>query len=365
MGCSQEAGLGSQVRFAMAGNPNAWGPSMVARALGVGHAIPIFSEDIKQTLEKVDDTALVGQIAKRAPVRTGTSGLGSPVFVGDYNTIIFPLAFAMGIAGVPTETEATFRFTHALRLDDCLLGIYPTIGIDRAIDKPGTSDGTATGHVWAGAKFNGFTLDGALGDYLKLTVPIIARDLADGEDATSWTFLKDVNTGMEYILLSQIQVFLVDAGGDIGAETALADCPTSISMSYEPGMEGDINKAEQPDEPTIRVAPSTRLTLNWSRATQRLRTEIEARFRAETDMHVRVVFTGDVLGAGTFLMTLDFPFTRIDNDPDFTGTDTNIMPLTVELHCQEATTIPTSMTTLKAFGIDIVNNINADPLATS
>lgn len=106
--------LGSQAQLALAANGELWAAGMTGRTLGANHAIPITAETIRRIEQKEENSEQVGQIHRRSPIHVGEDINGEVTFQGDYNFLPFALAYAMGTAGVPTETEASLRYTHRL-----------------------------------------------------------------------------------------------------------------------------------------------------------------------------------------------------------------------------------------------------------
>ncbi len=336
-----------------------------ARSLGTGHAIPIESEEIRRIDQKVDDVALVNQTHARAPIRTGMRAEGSVRFPADYNYLSKLLALSMGTAGTPNEDETSVRYTHSLALHASLLGVYASVGINRVIDQAG-SGGDDAGMLWAGAKANGFEFTAAQGDHARIAIPFLCRDLTEGVDTTGYTYPHNVNTEMQYVLLSEAVVRInAQSGGALGSGDEL-DTPVSATISYQPNLLGDVVHNGEIDEPVMRARPVTRLTLSFARYSQTLRTLLLNAFRDETPLKADLVFTGNALGGGNYGLTFRFPFLKIDNDlePVLSGPD--VVPFDVEFHAQEATSAPTGMTGLTApFEVDLTNSVSADPLATS
>ena len=358
--------LGSQAQVALAGNAQSWAAGMSGRTLATAHALPVISESIKRIEEKEENNELVGQIHRRRSIHVGARIGGDIVFQGDYNYLPFALAFAMGTAGTPTETEASFRYTHRLQYHDSLIGVYATLGLNRNIDKTG-ADGDETAYLYQGAKANGFTFRAEQGAAAKLTVPFLCRELTDDASPASWTYRQNVNTGMEYMLLSQAVLRIKAAASTALGSGDVLDLPVSVEIAYSPGLASDIPDDEGvKDEPVMRTPPVTRMTVAWSRINQTLRTLLVSAFENTTALKADLIFTGSAIGAGTHLATFSFPEIYVDSDLDAVAEGSDLIGFPVEFHAQQATAAPTGMTGItKPLDVSIVNFVNADPLATS
>lgn len=195
----------------------------------------------------------------------------------------------------------------------------------------------------------------------------MCREFDDNADPAAWTYRQDVNTAMQYMLLSQAVLRINAAsGGALGSGDVLP-LPTSVELVYEPGLESDIHGDEGAfDEPVMRRPPSTRLRLQFSRYTQTLRSLLISARENQTMLKGDLVFTGAALGAGNYSAAFSFPALRVDSDLDPTAEGSDLVGLDVELHAQEATAAPSGMSGItKPVDVSFVNGVNADPLATS
>lgn len=359
---ADEAALGSMGRVALKWKGGTWSDGSPA-SLGAGDAIPVESEDLRREDVKEADRSLVGQVHERAPVRVASVMRNRPVvFVGDYNYLTRPLAFATGTAGAPTEEEAGVRYAHRFQLHDNMQGVVATIGVDRVIDASGSSQ-TTSGIRFAAAKANGFTLTFREGQKVRLSVPWHGRDFADEIDASSWTFPQNVNTGMQYALLSH-GVLRINAqgGAGLGSGDVLA-LPVELEVTYRPNLDGVLDSGGL-GEPFMRSRPSTRLRVRWPRWTQALRTSLLAAYEARSALKADFTLTGPALGNANHALVLSFPFLTIDSDLDPSLADPDVVPLDVEFHAQQATAAPTGMTGItRPVDITLRNAVSANPLA--
>lgn len=356
------AALASMGKLALKWKGGTWSDGTPA-ALGAGDAVPVESEDLRREDVKEADRSLVGQVHERAPVKVANVMRNREVvFVGDYNYLTRPLAFAMGTAGVPTTEEAGVRFSHRFQLHDSMQGVTATIGADRVIDSAGSSQ-TASAVRFAAARANGFTLRFQEGQKLRLTVPFHGRDYADGLDPTAWTFPQDVNTGMQYALLSHgvLRINAQAGAGLAGGDTVAL--PVELSVTYRPNQDGVLESSGL-GEPFMRSPPSTRLVVRWPRYTQALRTALLAAYNARSPLKADFALTGAVLGNANHALILSFPFLTIDNDLDAAMRDPDVIPFEVEFHAQQATVAPTGMSGVtRPVDITLKNGVSANPLA--
>jgi len=357
--------LGTKAQVALAGNAQAWAAGMTGRTLGAGDAVPVLSETLKRVEQKEENAELVGQAHQRRAIHLGNMPSGDVVFQGDYNYLPKSLAFAMGIAGTPVETEATFQYTHRLQQDDCLVDTYATLGVNRGVDKTGSA-GDETVWQYQAAKANGFTFSAAQGETCKLTIPWLMRELLDNVDATAWSYIKNVNSEMEYMLLSQAVLRINAAGGAALAPSDALDLPVGVELVYAPNLESDqYDDGGARDEPIPRNPPTTRLSVTWTRINQTLRTLLVEAFNNTSELKADLIFTGSVLGAGAHAATFSFPSLYVDSDLDYIAESPDLIGFPVEFHCQRASAAPLGMTGIvNPVDISIVNNVNADPLAT-
>ena len=358
--------LGSQTQVALAANGESWAAGMTGRTLATAHAFVATSEALRRVEQKEENSEMVGQIHRRRATHLGNMVDGPITFQGDYNALPFLIAFGMGTAGTPTETEAAARYTHRIQQHDSMIGVYATLGVNRNIDKTG-SDGDETAFVYQAAKANGFVFTAEQGSVCKLTMPWLCRELTEDADPSAWTYRDNVNTGMQYMLLSQAVLRINAAsGGALGSGDVL-DLPVRVEISYAPNLGSDIYDDEGAlDEPVMRRPPETRISVTWSRINQTLRTLLVDAFTNTTALKADLVFTGAALGAGTYAATWSFPHIYVDSDLDFVSENADLVGFPVEFHAQVATAAPTGMTGItNPVDLSVVNDVNADPLATS
>lgn len=266
------------------------------------------------------------------------------------------LAMAMGTAGAPVQQESTTAYLHSLSLAGDTDGLFGTLATYKGV----------SAHEYAGAKVDGFVIEGEAGQPLSVTYTLACDDLtintASGTNTAAAMAALTTPARGNRVLFRQGQFLINDAdGAALSGGDAIA--PSRFSLTFKRNLSGDhlAGGNDKIAEPTVSDFPE--ITLNLEFPTYTTDTYLSA-LGSDIRKKMSITFTGDnIEGAYDHQLEILIPHLVLTNAElavDRAGKIAH--PITASLLA--AAEAPSGMTGItQPFALNLINTRTTDPLA--
>lgn len=325
-----------------------------AESATAGDTLLMLSESIARSREFLPDDSAGQAFSQEADQGLITVGGDLNAYLR-YEGLETLLAMAMGTAGEPTLAGTT-AYDHELRLADNTEGLFGTLAMYKGFSV----------HEAPSIKVDGFTIDGDVGQPLRVIFHLIGDELNINTDSgantvASMNALAQPAVGNR-VLMRHATFLMGDADGaalDSGDEIA----PSRFRITFRRDQVGDhlAGGADLIAEPTPGGFPSATLELDFPTYTS---DTFITDLGQDTRKKVSISFTGQEIESGhDYAMTLLMPHVAITNAAAAVdGAGKIAHPITCSL--LGAAVAPTGMTGITApLAIDLTNTNSSDPLA--
>lgn len=352
-------GFNTKVGFVK--NGNAWATG-TPEVVGATHQTYITAESLTPNAQLIPSDSLTGTPFPAPGDKGDELHAGALSMEWDYEAIHRELAFAMGLAGVPTEVETTLAWQHQLRFANSLEALYSTLII---------AEPTLFVREYPMCKHNGFTLSVEHNQRVTGDFAVIPRNLnfnttsGVNELTTLDAVTLPVAADQRYLTFNDLLVQINDADESdfVSPDEDLAFI-SNVSLDVPGAMlEDDVTTSNAPfaDEPLRNgdVVPTG--TLNSTKLTDTaLLTELLSKDR----LKMKWTFTGDVIPGTTTFRSLEIYFSNVQlSEGDINIAGKELAPKNLTFQASKATAAHTGFDFADAMYINVVNSDPADPLA--
>lgn len=336
-----------------------------AVALGASNGIPITAENFGAKAPKFLDDDSLGQSEIQAIYKVQESMSGGSIdgyLRYEYWTLLFALAM-----GTNSFTDNTNYYTHELTPAANINDDFATVAIQKA-------DSSMTAHeIWEipSAKIHGFTINGAIGEFTKVSFNIMGNKIETESPTNTVTeigslvYSPALTTRTIALMDSNFKMRMNDSGG-----IALADgdkiYPNSWSLSFNRPMSEEWEASyDDMSEPSQDGFTEVTLELNFDK--YNLETFMSSINAAADDadyfQKIDISFTGPECYSGTdYNLLIELPQVKLVSGSADVGGPGKI-PHTVSCKCMAASSTPTGMSSASQLYMMFTNLLSADPLA--
>lgn len=322
---------------------------------GAGDGLLITTDGLKATIGmELDDSAGQPWVeqADSGPMQVSGSLEGYLRYEG------FDVALALicGIAGVPTQVDATTAYTNSYKLATNIDGLFATIAMLKLTDK-----------VWEypSAKLHGFKLTGEMNKPVKLTLDVIA-DLLDRASTTNTdaTMAGVTEPDSENrVIMNKNTIFRINDRDDVALSGTDQINPSKFDFTFNRPMSAEpVAGVDGVDEPADDGFPVASLNLSFPRYTNAGDAFLND-WTSFTSKKMDILFTGKLIESGNnYEFRLSFPHLKVEN-PEAAISGPGKIPLSLKLSVLGSKTAPLGMTGItQPFQLDVQNKRTTDPL---
>lgn len=308
----------------------AWGTALATGA-GLGTLLEsdgglIRNQPYLPARESDTQFVLEGDLGNVEPV-TFTPGFSMRYDLGGLGVA---LASFFGTAGAPAS-QGQEVYLHTFQWADEIYGNFVTFALEKV------------SKIFEVASAKPTAFDLSIADMiLKATMAFIGNTLIDNSAVNTATQLDAITyaTRGNRCKFSQCVIKMNDESGeDVASETALE--VSDLSVHYErPHDSPHKAGANTIIEPSENGHPIVNLTLTFPRMNTTNNVYFTTDFIAEVEKKITIEFTGEVIGATTYVFKMWFPRLRITNC-EYTWDE--VIPGSITLQAEEAALNPTGM----------------------
>ncbi len=324
-------------------------------ACGAGHGVLILSDGIKVNVDsELDDSAGQAWINEADPGLMNISG--SLEAYMRYEGFDTALALIMGIAGAPSQIDATAAYENSYKLASNIDTFYGTL----AMQKLSTV-------VWEfpSVKLHGFKLSGEMNKPLKIGLDLVGDRLDRGSVVNTTTTMGTVTVPdkKNRIIMNKDSVFRMNdqSAGALNSTDEIH--PSSFELVFNRPMDAEATAGQDGvDEPADNGFPTATLNLKFPRYNA-ANNSFFADWEAFTSKKMDVTFSGhDIESGNTYMFRIMLPHLKIDN-PEAAVSGAGKIPFSMQCNILGAAAAPLGMTGIvEPLQIDVVNTRTTDPL---
>ncbi len=326
-----------------------WGTAV---ACGANNGILILPPTVKQSREDyVDDSLGLYFPQDSDPGEVKAEG-DLPAYLR-YDSLDLLIAIVAGATGgAPVQQGATAAYAQNFPLQDSLDGLFATLAFNKKINV----------EEYPSIKLTGFTIEGEVGQPVKITFHGIASDRAINgvNDLTTFNNVTYFETKSRVLFNQGVFRMNDQSGAGLGGGDIIY--PNSFSLTFKRAMAGVYGAGgtfDIIDEPTNDDMPELKLALGFPRYTS------EAYFTDwdnKTEKKADITFTGaEIATPYNRQFKIEFPNLKF-SDVD-APIEKGIVKHPVELNVLGVSAAPTGMTITTPFEISVINRQTADVLA--
>lgn len=325
-------------------------------ACGADDGLLILSDGIKVSVDQeLDDSAGQPWITEADPGEMNVSGNQDAYM--RYEGFDTALALIMGIAGVPSQVDATTAYSNSYKLSSKIDTLFATLAMKKL-----------TNVIWEfpSVKLHGFKLSGEMNKPLKIILDLIADKLDRASLINTAATMANVTMPdkKDRILMNKNAVFRLNDQADIALAAGDQIFPSSFELIFNRPMDAEATGGQDGvDEPADNGFPTATLNLKFPR----YNTANNAFFddwEAYTSKKMDITFTGKEIETGqNYMFRILLPHLKIDN-PEAAMSGPGKIPFSMSCNLLGADVAPAGMVDLvEPIQIDIINTRTTDPLA--
>lgn len=325
-------------------------------ACGAGSGLLILSDGIKANVDsELDDSAGQPWITEADPGVMNVSGNIEGYM--RYEGFDTALALICGIAGVPSQIDATAAYENSYKLASKIDTFYGTMAMKKL---------SAVIWEFPSVKLHGFKLSGEMNKPLKISLDLIADKLdraSTTNDAASMATVT-IPDKKNRIIMNKDAVFRMNDQNGAALVDGDKVYPTSFELSFNRPMDAEATAGQEGvDEPGDNGFPVATLSLKFPRYNTTNNSYFND-WEAFTSKKMDITFSGHDIEAGNkYMFRILLPHLKIDN-PEAAVSGAGKIPFSMQCNILGADAAPAGMTGLVEYlQIDVVNTRDTDPLA--
>jgi len=334
---------------------SAWGTPVL---LGAGNGAEFVSESLAPDAQLIPDEQISGKSTKLQGDKGNEFHSGDIVLDHKYEGIETLIALAMGTAGVPTQVGTDNAYKHVFKPAESREGLFATFAFGKQVA------------VWEypTAKVGGFTLNCATGKRARLTFPIIPQGLnintTGGVNKTSTISSVTLPTNRDFLLFKDMKIS-VAALGDALAEVYASE----FEIAADPKFEKDDVTTKYGyliDEPIGDGFVTHMGKLRFTKYNDNAggNDALISALLTKVPKKMKIVWTGPVIGATAFSLTLWLPCVQFATGQANVGGPQRI-PLDLNFEAARTLVLPSGFPAgyLDGLTMELVNQRATDALA--